>query len=66
MTGIDSINEPNKPKDRYKVTNWKEYNSGLKRRGSLTLWVNEPISTKWYTFGTAGRLQRGGGMSGGY
>jgi hypothetical protein len=24
MTKIDSINDPNKPKDRYKVTNWKE------------------------------------------
>jgi hypothetical protein len=28
MTKIDSINDPNKPKDRYKVINWKEYNAG--------------------------------------
>jgi hypothetical protein len=53
MTKIDSINEPNKPKDRYKVTNWKEYNSGLKRRGSLTLWVDDSLGTKWYHVGPA-------------
>jgi hypothetical protein len=55
MTKIDSINEPNKPKDRYKVTNWKEYNSGLKRRGSLTLWVDDSLGTKWYHVGPAKR-----------
>lgn len=55
MTKIDSISDPNKPKDRYKVTNWKEYNAGLKRRGSLTLWVDDSISTKWYHVGPAKR-----------
>jgi len=29
------------PKMKFKVTNWAEYDAGLKRRGSLTLWVTE-------------------------
>lgn len=57
MTKIDSIAHPNKPKDRYKITNWQEYNSGLKRRGSLTLWVDESISGSWYH---QGPIKRGG------
>jgi len=24
-----------------KVTNWAEYNAGLRQRGSLTLWITE-------------------------
>lgn len=48
MTKIDSNLQPDKPKDRYKITNWQEYNSGLKRRGSLTLWIDESISGSWY------------------
>jgi hypothetical protein len=26
------------PKTRYKVTNWKAYEAGLRQRGSLTIW----------------------------
>jgi hypothetical protein len=29
------------PKIKFKVTNWAEYNAGLRRRGSLTLWVTD-------------------------
>jgi hypothetical protein len=36
---------------KYRVTNWAEYDAGLRRRGSLTLWVSIsavifPVSTK--------------------
>ena len=59
MTKIDTITNPNKPKDRYKVTNWPEYNAGLKRRGSLTLWIDDSVSGSWYH---QGPVKRGGQM----
>ena len=55
MTKIDAINDPNKSKDRYNITNWSEYNAGLKRRGSLTLWVDEKVARRWYHKGPAKR-----------
>jgi hypothetical protein len=27
------------PKMKFKVTNWSAYEAGLRRRGSLTLWI---------------------------
>jgi hypothetical protein len=59
MTKVDSLTNQNKPKDRYKITNWQEYNAGLKRRGSLTLWIDESISGNWYH---QGPVKRGGQM----
>jgi hypothetical protein len=33
-------------KMKFKVTNWREYEVGLRRRGSLTLWLTpEALST---------------------
>jgi hypothetical protein len=29
------------PKMSFKVQNWAEYEAGLRRRGSLTLWIEE-------------------------
>jgi len=29
------------PRARYRVTNWPAYEVGLRRRGDLTLWLNE-------------------------
>jgi len=29
------------PKTRYKVTNWKAYEAGLRQRGSLTIWFTD-------------------------
>lgn len=37
--------------------NWQEYNAGLKRRGSLTLWIDESITGNWYH---EGPVKRGG------
>ena len=55
MTKVNSNLQPDKPKDRYKITNWQEYNLGLKRRGSLTIWIDERISQNWYHQGPARR-----------
>lgn len=35
-------------KCRYKVTNWKEYNQSLCKRGSITLWITDDIADTWY------------------
>ena len=37
----------NKPKRRYRIRNWRDYNSALVRRGSLTLWVEESVVGRW-------------------
>jgi Transposase DDE domain len=37
----------NKPKRRYRIRNWRDYNSALVRRGSLTLWVEQGVVNKW-------------------
>jgi hypothetical protein len=29
------------PKPRYRVTNWREYDAALRRRGSLTVWITD-------------------------
>jgi hypothetical protein len=34
-------------KGKYKVTNWKEYNEGLKQRGSLRLWIQSDLAEQW-------------------
>ncbi|MCW2239519.1 IS5 family transposase [Azospirillum canadense] len=35
------------PKMRFKVTNWASYEAGLRRRGSLTLWVSDAAIAAW-------------------
>jgi hypothetical protein len=35
------------PKMQFKVTNWAAYEAGLRRRGSLTLWVSEEAIAAW-------------------
>jgi hypothetical protein len=47
----------NKPKRRYRIRNWPDYNSALVRRGSLTLWVEQGAVNKWRD--TAAPLRRG-------
>jgi len=36
-----------KPKRRYHITNWAEYNRSLIERGNLTIWIDEKASEKW-------------------
>ncbi|MDQ2805269.1 MAG: IS5/IS1182 family transposase, partial [Pseudomonadota bacterium] len=35
------------PKARYRVRNWPAYEAGLKRRGDLTLWIDEAALDGW-------------------
>ena len=47
----------NKPKRRYRIRNWPDYNKALVRRGSLTLWVEQGTVGKWRD--TTARVRRG-------
>lgn len=42
---------------KYRMTNWAEYDAGLRRRGSLTLWVTDEAIAGWHA---APRLTAGG------
>src|ERR1044071_6008823 len=35
------------PKARYRVRNWPDYEAGLRRRGDLTLWIDEAALNMW-------------------
>ena len=35
------------PKAKFKVTNWAEYEGGLRRRGSPMLWITEEAIDAW-------------------
>ena len=35
------------PKQRYRVTNWAEYDATLRQRGSLTVWFSEAAIAAW-------------------
>ena len=35
------------PKARYRVRNWRAYEAGLRRRGDLTLWLDEAAIVGW-------------------
>jgi Transposase DDE domain len=35
------------PKPRYRVTNWREYDAALRRRGSLTVWITDEAIAAW-------------------
>jgi Transposase DDE domain len=37
----------NKNKRQYRIRNWRDYNSALVRRGSLTLWVDTRTTDTW-------------------
>jgi hypothetical protein len=45
------------PKQRHRVTNWAEYDAGLRARGSLTVWFTPEAITAWVA---APRTSRGG------
>ena len=35
------------PKQRHRVTNWAEYDTTLRRRGSLTVWFSDEAIAAW-------------------
>jgi hypothetical protein len=47
----------NKRKRQYRIRNWRDYNSALVRRGSLTLWVEQGVANRWRD--TASPVRRG-------
>ena len=36
------------PKQRYKLSNWSEYNRALKQRGDIEVWLNQEVIKNWY------------------
>jgi hypothetical protein len=45
------------PKQQHRVTNWAEYDAGLRARGSLTVWFTPEAIAAWLA---APRTSRGG------
>ena len=43
-----------KPKPRYRVANWREYNRALVARGAVTLWIDEAVLAGWGAAGGKG------------
>jgi len=41
----------------FKVQNWPAYEAGLRRRGSLTLWIEDAALDCWQTFGPSGQAR---------
>ena len=39
--------EEKKKKTKYKVKNWSEYNKALKKRGKITMWIEEEVLKNW-------------------
>ncbi len=35
------------PRQKHKVTNWREYDAGLRQRGSLTIWFTDEAVQAW-------------------
>jgi hypothetical protein len=36
-----------KPKTKYRIRNWAMYNESLKKRGNITLWIDEDVLWAW-------------------
>ena len=36
------------PKQRYKVTNWSDYNDALRQRGNIEIWMASDLADYWY------------------
>jgi Transposase DDE domain len=45
------------PKMSFKVQNWPAYEAGLRRRGSLTLWIEDAALEGWQTIGPSGQAR---------
>ncbi len=45
------------PKMAFKIRNWPEYEAGLRRRGSLTLWIEDAALEQWQTVGPGGEAR---------
>jgi hypothetical protein len=45
------------PKMSFKVRNWPAYEAGLRRRGSLTLWIEDTALGDWQSTGPGGQAR---------
>ena len=45
------------PKMSFKVRNWPEYEAGLRRHGSLTLWNEDGAPERWHTCGVGAQAR---------
>lgn len=36
------------PKQKYKISNWHDYNEFLKQRGNIEIWLSEDVIAAWY------------------
>lgn len=43
-----------KRRNNYRVTNWPEYNVGLKNRENIRLWLSDDVVNGWYAQGCSG------------
>jgi hypothetical protein len=44
---VQCRSSPPHPRARYRLRNWPAYEAGLKRRGDLTLWIDEAVLDRW-------------------
>ena len=44
-------------KMKFKVQNWPAYEAGLRRRGSLTLWIEDAALAQWQSVGPGGQAR---------
>ena len=58
MARFLGVRKKTKSKDRYRLRNWRDYNTALVRRGSLTLWCDETALAGWVARGRTGRRGR--------
>ena len=42
-----ACSDKQKPKTAYRIRNWKEYNTALVNRGSVTVWFAEEVRHNW-------------------
>lgn len=40
---------PSKKKEKYRISNWCEYNRSLVNRGSITFWFSKEVTDCWYS-----------------
>lgn len=45
------------PKMSFQVQNWAEYEAGLRRRGSLSLWIEDAVPAQWQRVGPHGQAR---------
>jgi hypothetical protein len=36
----------------YRVKNWSQYNQDLKRRGDITVWIDDAVANSWHCQGS--------------